>query len=58
MLVFIIIRLLIWLLLSLCFRVLLIYLTLAEMWRWHCRERRRPALMVGAAGSVEMDWSR
>jgi hypothetical protein len=36
----IIIRLLIWLLLSLCFRVLLIVLTVTEMWRWHRRERR------------------
>ena len=35
-----IIRLLIWLLLSLCFRVLLIVLTVTEMWRWHRRERR------------------
>ena len=34
-------RLLIWLLLSLCFRVLLIVLTVSEMWsRWR-RERRR-----------------
>jgi hypothetical protein len=37
----IIIRLLIWLLLSLCFRVLLIVLTLTEM-RWWWRRRREP----------------
>jgi hypothetical protein len=39
MFLLIIIRLLIWLLLSLCFRMLLIVLTATEMWRWHRRER-------------------
>ena len=58
MFVLIVIRALIWLLLSLCFRVLLIVLTLTGMWRWRRRERRRSALMVVAADSVEMDWSR
>jgi len=42
----IIIRLLIWLLLSLCFRVLLIVLTVTEMWRWW---RRRERLRSGLA---------
>jgi hypothetical protein len=40
MLLLIIIRLLFWVLLSLCFRVLLIVLTVTEVWRWHRRERR------------------
>ena len=40
MLLLIIIRLLFWVLLSLCFRVLLIVLTVTEMWQWHRRERR------------------
>jgi hypothetical protein len=40
MLLLIIVRLLFWVLLSLCFRMLLIVLTVTEMWRWHRRERR------------------
>jgi hypothetical protein len=42
----IIVRLLIWLLLSLCFRVLLIVLTMTEIWWWRRRERRRSSLVT------------